>query len=293
MNYEPTPPAHTPLQRQLMRAIVTHARDAGLRRGDALSQLALARQFGVSRTPIRAALAQLSDLGVVDLADGSVRIADLKAAPEVDTTDDPDPVESLMAAIARDRHEGRLGEEVSESDLMRRYGQSRTEVVEALRRMGDLGLVRRKPGFGWKFEEQMDAAAKRESYRFRLLIEPAALLEPGYHADPDWLSRSRTQHLRYRERRWRPEHAIGFFEMNAEFHSQLVAFSGNRWMVQAIEQQNALRRLRNWSWRLDDDRVAQSCDDHLNVLEALLAGDLTSASAALGRHIETTMDSVG
>lgn len=293
MNYVPMPPAQTPLQRQLMRAIVIHARDSGLQRGDALNQLALAKQFGVSRTPVRAALARLSDLGVVDLAGGSVRIADLEAALDVDTADNPDPVETLMAAIARDRHEGRIAEEASESDLMRRYEQSRTEVVEALRRMGDLGLVRRKPGFGWRFEAQMDAAAKRESYRFRLLIEPAALLEPSYRADPDWLARSRTQHQRYRERRWRPEHAIGFFEMNAEFHRQLVAFSGNRWMVQAIEQQNALRRLRNWSWRLDDDRVAQSCDDHLAVLEALIADDLSSASTALRRHIETTMDSVG
>ena len=293
MNFVSTVPAETPLQRQLMRAIVAHARDAGLRRGDALNQLALAKRFGVSRTPVRAALARLTEAGFVDVSDGSVRIADLNAVPDADATNDPDPIEALMAAIARDRHEGHIGEEVSESDLMRRFGQSRTEVVEALRRMGDLGLVRRKPGFGWRFEVQMDAAAKRESYRFRLLIEPAALLEPGYRTDPDWLARSRVQHLRYRERRWRPEHAIGFFEMNAEFHRQLVAFSGNRWMVQAIEQQNALRRLRNWSWRLDDDRVAQSCDDHLAVLDALTAGDLSSASAALRRHIETMMDSVG
>jgi DNA-binding GntR family transcriptional regulator len=293
MNYAPKEPSETPLQRQLMRAIISHAREAGLHRGDALSQLGLARRLGVSRTPVRAALARLSELGVVDLSEGGARIADLEAGPQLADNDEPDSIEGLMAAIARDRHEGRIGEEVSESDLMRRHERSRGEVVEALRRMGDLSLVRRKPGFGWRFEAPMDAASKRESYRFRLLIEPAALIEPGYHADPAWLAHSRKQHLHYRNRRWRPEHAIGFFEMNADFHRQLVAFSGNRWMVQAIEQQNALRRLRNWSWRLDDDRVAQSCDDHLAVLEALIAHDTSSASSALRRHIETTMESVG
>lgn len=293
MGFPSTIQAETALQRQLMRAIVSHARDSGLGPGDALNQLALARRFGVSRTPVRAALARLSDLGIVDLGDGAVRIADLGAAPDLDHADEPDPVEALMAVIARDRHEGRLGPEVSESDLMRRYDRSRAEVVEALRRMADLGLVHRKRGFGWRFEAEMDAPAKRESYRFRLLIEPAAILEPGYAPDAAWLSRSRAQHLRYRERRWRPEHAIAFFEMNAEFHRQLVAFAGNRWMTQAIAQQNSLRRLRNWSWRLDDDRVGQSCDDHLAVLEALIAGDRTGAAAALRRHIETTMDSIG
>jgi len=287
----------TQLQRQLMHAIAAHVRDTGLRPGDRLSLLALARRFGVSRSPVRAALARLSELGVVDQSDGQARVVDPDAAPDLAASPasvhSPDPTEALMAAIARDHQEGRIGAEVSESDLMRRLGHGRAEIVAALRRMADLGLVQRKPGFGWRFADQMDPAARRESYRFRLILEPAALMEPGYCPDPAWLRDCRDRHRRYRDQRWQPDHAIGFFEMNAEFHRQLVAYAGNRWTLHAIEQQNSLRRLRNWSWRLDDERVRDSCIEHLAVLEALLAGDTGAAAEALRRHIQSTMDSVG
>ena len=66
MSHPATPTPDTPLQRQLMRAITTHMREAGLQPGDTLSLLALARRFGVSRSPVRVALARLSELGVVD-----------------------------------------------------------------------------------------------------------------------------------------------------------------------------------------------------------------------------------
>jgi DNA-binding GntR family transcriptional regulator len=287
----------TRLQRQLMRAITAHLRESGLQPGDTLSLQALARRFGVSRSPVRAALARLAELGVVDQTGGGARVIDPDAAPDLTgapvTEEVPDATEALMAAIARDHFEGRIGAEVSESELIRRHGRSRAEIVAALRRMADFGLVHRKPGFGWRFADEIDHDARRESYRFRLILEPAALMEPGYRPDPVWLRDCRDRHRRYRDQSWQPDHAIGFFEMNAEFHRQLVAFSGNRWMIQAIEQQNSLRRLRNWSWRLDDDRVRDSCNEHLAVLDALIAGDTPGAAQALRRHIESTMESVG
>jgi len=282
----------TALQRRLMHDIAAHLRAEGLGPGAPVNLLALARRFGVSRSPVRAALGRLSLLGVVEMHDGAVRVAD-PAALDPDAPPEPDPVETLMAAIARERFEGQLPAEVSEADLMRRTGSPRRPLVEALRRMAGLGLVQRKPGHGWRFAEEADARATEESYRFRLLVEPGAMREPGYAPDLGWVAEAQAGHRRYLHRRWQPEHAIGFFEMNAAFHRQLVAFSGNRWMVQAIEQQNSLRRLRNWSWRLDDDRVRESCVEHLAVLDALAAGDTRAAAEALHRHIAATMESVG
>lgn len=286
------PIPETPLQRRLMRAIRDHVREARLGPGDTLSQLGLAERFGVSRSPVRAALSRLEALGVVEIADGTVRLTDPARFPELGPVEGGDPVEGLMAAIARSRHEGRLGRDVSESDLMRRLSRPRGEVVEALRRMAALGLVRRKPGFGWRFEEEPDRAARRESYRFRMIVEPAALREPGYAADRAWLVEARARHRRFAEAAPGPDQAIAFFELNAAFHRQLVAFSGNRFLIAAIDQQNSLRRLRNYSWRLDDDRVAESCADHIGVLDALIEGDTEGAARALHAHIESTMRSI-
>lgn len=287
------PIAETPLQRHLIRAFVETAARDGWARGTPINQQALAARFGVSRSPLRAALTRLARLGVVEAGADGMRVADLGRAPALDTVAETDPVERLMAEIARDRHCGTLPESVSENDLMRRYAAPRRPVVTALRRMATLGLVARKPGFGWQFAAGADSPEqRRESYRFRLIVEPAALREPGYRPDVGWLKASRDQHHAYMERATQAVEAVAFFEMNAEFHRRLVTFSGNRFLVRAIEHMNALRRLRNYSWMLADARVAQSCAEHIDVLDRLIGGDTEAAAAALYRHIAGTMDAV-
>jgi DNA-binding GntR family transcriptional regulator len=197
--------------------------------------------------------------------------------------------EALLARVARDRHQGLLEADVTEADLMRRYGATRADVVAALKRLADLGIVMRKPGFGWRFLAATETAdEKRAAYRFRLAVEPAALLEPGYHADADWVARMRDEHARYLDATWRDGDAVAFFEMNAAFHLGLVSFSGNRFFIQATEQQNSLRRLRNYSWRLGEARVRVSCSEHLSILDALSAGDPVEAARRLSHHLSTT-----
>ena len=94
------------------------------------------------------------------------------------------------------RESGALGEEPSENELMRLYDLSRPAMQRILSRLSDLGLVERKPGHGWRFQPTTaDEALRGESYRFRLLLEPAGLLEPSFRADHDWLAQMRARHL--------------------------------------------------------------------------------------------------
>jgi DNA-binding GntR family transcriptional regulator len=281
------------LQRRLAADIAAFVREERLVAGAQLNQLALAERFGVSRTPVRAALTLLAESGLIRLNPRGVEVANpeaaLPAAAALAPAEDDDPIEALIAAVARDRHHGHLPEDVTEADLMRRYGEGRASIVAALRRLGELGLVARKAGFGWRFLVAAETAdEKAAAYRFRLAIEPAALLEPGYTADPAWLDRIRRQHERYLRGAWRDQQAVAFFEMNAGFHSGLVGFSGNRFFIQATEQQNSLRRLRNYSWRLGPDRVRISCEEHLAVLEAVAARDMAEAARRMERHLAGT-----
>jgi DNA-binding GntR family transcriptional regulator len=280
------------LQRRLAAEIATLVRDEGMAAGASLNQLALAERFGVSRTPVRAALTLLAESGLIRFNPRGVEVANPQAAlpaAALGVADDDDPIETLIGAIARDRHHGQLPEDVTEADLMRRYGESRPSIVAALRRLAALGLVARKAGFGWRFLAGAETAQeKAAAYRFRLAIEPAALLEPGYAADPAWLDRMRRQHERYLRGAWRDQQAVAFFEMNAAFHQGLVAFSGNRFFIQATEQQNSLRRLRNYSWRLGPERVRISCEEHITVLDAVARADMAAAAAAMERHLSGT-----
>lgn len=277
----------TDLQKRLMRSILDHIREAGLEEGTTLNQLALAERFGVSRTPVRAALQQLHELGAVCIGENGVVVTDANCAPP----DDPivDPIEEIVFTISRDRHNGLIGTDVTENDLIRRYGVSRSQVVAALRRMASLGMVARKPGFGWRFEPLESREARFEGYRLRLLVEPAAILEPGFAPDPAWLQDIRSRHVEFLKRSWRDEFAVPLFDMNAEFHETLAEASNNRYLAQVVRQQIDLRRLRNYSWRLPSSRVLDSTNDHVGVLDALLDGDRAAASELMRRHIDSTM----
>lgn len=282
-------PALTDLQKRLIRSISDHIRDEGMAPGSAINQLALAEQLGVSRTPIRAALQHLQELGAVSI-DGGVHVADPAKLPSSEMSD---PVEDLVFAISRDRHSGDLGSEVTENDLMRRYSASRGQVIAALRRMGTLGLVSRKAGFGWRFEPLETKEAQIEGYRLRLLVEPASFLEPGFAPDRAWLEDIRKRHNQVLGRKWRDEFAVPLFDMNAEFHQTLAEASNNRYFAQVVRQQIELRRLRNYSWRVPSSQAAQSSREHLIVLDALLDEDRLAASQGMAEHIRQTMAKFG
>lgn len=278
---------HSALQLRLAAQIAEWIRREGMQPGEPINQLQLAERFGVSRTPVKAALQCLSDAGAVRFRARGVEVVDVSAARSGET---PlvDPADHLIRRLAADRYRGDLAQEVSEADLMRRYCEPRPAIVAALRRLAELGVVSRKPGFGWRFMAAETPDEKRAAYSFRMALEPAALLEPGYHADASWIADMHTRHRRFLAKTWCDSDAVAFFEMNADFHLGLVSFSQNRFFVQATTQQNSLRRLRNYSWRLGPERVRVSCKEHLGILAAVGSGNLAKAALLLRDHLAAT-----
>jgi DNA-binding GntR family transcriptional regulator len=180
-----------------------------------------------------------------------------------------------------------LPQEVSESDLMRRYDVTRPFLLRVLMQLAEVALVERKPGNGWAFLPSLeDASARRESYEFRLLIEPSALLADGFELESRWLEEARRQHEAFLSASWRETSSIALFEMNAAFHEGLVAASGNRYMLLAVRQQNRLRRFSNYDWVYGFERVQVSCREHLEILDRLESGEREVAAALLRRHLE-------
>ena len=66
----------------------------------------------------------------------------------------------------------------------------------------------------------------------------------------------------------------------------IAAGSSNTFIVQAVQQQNRLRRLLNLQWSYGEDRIVQSCVEHLDILTALEKNDLQWASTLMRRHLE-------
>ncbi|WP_448955685.1 GntR family transcriptional regulator [Labrys neptuniae] len=279
----------TRLRQDLLDRIVRLIHDEALQPGARLNENRLAQDLGVSRTPIRAALDQLAAGGFVGRRPN--RGVELIALPPpLDPPRSTDLEDELLVRIAHDHERQDLPVDISEAELMKRYGVSRQRVREALARLEELDIVERKAGYGWHFADLLrDESATQESYRFRILVEPAAILEPDFALRPGWAAEMRERHAAAlaaaRTGQWSASASIAFFETNAAFHEGIGAASGNRYLAHAIRRQSKLRRLSNYDWTYGRDRVEISCREHMEILDRLEAGDFEVAAALMRRHL--------
>jgi DNA-binding GntR family transcriptional regulator len=286
----PTPKAApSRLQRELSAGILELIRAEKLAPGTRLAEVALAERLQVSRTPVRAALKLLARRRLIRVGESrgyfvtdTVLPAQMPPAKPA-----PDEADRLFVAIARDRRSGRLPADVSERDLMQRYDATRPVVQRVLTRLAEVAAVQRKPGHGWRFQPIIaDAQARAESYRYRIVIEPAGLLEPGFRLDPAWTAEMRRRHQETMKRPWSDTASIALYDMNAAFHEGLAAASGNRFLLVAVQQQNRLRSFANYDWTYGYERVLVNCREHLAILDRLEAGERDAAATLMRRHLE-------
>lgn len=277
----------TRLQQDLAERIIQLAREDGLAAGAWLNENNLAKRLNVSRTPVRAALSHLEGQGIV-LRHPNKGVELVSALPiPADSGGSPDETDLALVRIARDRESGALGDDVSELELMRRYEMARPEIQRTLKRLAELEMVERKPGYGWRFlHESSDSSLRMERYRFRMLLEPMGILEPGFRLDEHWATEMLRRHRQSLTQPWRESSSVAFYEMNAAFHEGLAAASGNRFIHSAIRRENQMRRLSNYDWGSGIERVQVSCVEHIEILERLLAGDREIASVLMRRHLQ-------
>jgi DNA-binding GntR family transcriptional regulator len=164
---------------------------------------------------------------------------------------------------------------------------SRLQVQRILNRMGREGLAERKPGRGWMFMPFLDSAkAYNEGYRYRMIIEPAALLEPGYRVDKALFERVRREQLAMLDggiERWsRAE----LFRVGAEFHEAIVACADNAFLLDGLRKLNQVRRLLEYRANVDRTRLYKQSEEHLMLLDLIEAGDRMEASHRLRQHLD-------
>jgi len=276
------------LQARLAGRILIHARERGFGPGAWLSENALAQSFGVSRTPVRGALAVLSKRGLVNVVPRqgyvlkrAVRDQDLEPYADFSSEDD-----KLVQRMAADRFAGTLPDNVSETDLMRRYGVARGSLARVLNGLVQDNVIERRNGHGWRFLPALDATQLHEdSYRFRLLIEPACVLEPSFRLDKARAQRLRETHVALLADGLEKLSSIKFFELNAEFHEFVAACSRNRFLEQAVIHQNRLRRFFSYIAVFGPERMRVACSEHVAILDRLLAGEREHAATLLWRHL--------
>ena len=276
------------LQTRLAGRILIHVKERGYAPGALISENALAQTFGVSRTPIRGALAVLSKRGLLNVVPRrgyvlkrAIRDQDLELYSDLASEDD-----KLVQQMAADRFSGELPDNVTETELMRRYDVARGALARVLNTLVLDNVIERRSGHGWRFLPALNVTQLHEdSYRFRLLIEPACILEPGFRLDKPRAQRLRQIHVELLSDGLEKLSSGKFFELNAEFHEFVASCSRNRFLEQAVIHQNRLRRFFSYIAVFAPERMRVSFSEHVAILDRLMAGEREHAATLLWRHL--------
>ncbi len=256
--------------------------------GEHVGAQQVANRYGVSRTPVREALNTLEARGLLRRQANRgyfvpENISDtLRHWHEDQRNKAIDPYQQL----ANDWLVNRIPEEVTEQYIRQEYGWTKTRVNEILLRATREGWAERKEGYGWRF---LPVAKTPESfeqiYRFRLSIEPAALMEPAFSINRKVLT----------EQRRLQEHMLDtdlgsmldetLLANGSIFHEEIMKLSGNPFFLMALQRVNRMRRLMEYRAKIDHDRLIVQCTEHLEILDLLEKGDVVEASYKMRQHL--------
>lgn len=276
---------------KLAEKILEIALDSGFHIGDRLAESALATSCNVSRTPIRNALKLLEQRGIAQKAPegGFVLAREPGPKPLPAPTDIKNTRDHLIEHIVRDRASRRLGSAVTISDLARRYDVPRTAALNALETLHADGMVTKAEGQSWLFSRiPGDRAGQTESYAFRLLLEPEAILSDGYHIDP-----KRTGTVRFQTETLlaRGDNAIATTQFQAAdlaFHNLIARSCPNPYVSGALLAHHRLRHLPGAPFGISDFRMRQALEEHLRILDSVEQDHFAMAADLMRVHLRVS-----
>ena len=285
--------------RSIASKIVELIKTDGMEVGSHLPAQMLADRLRVSRSPVNEALALLHEKGVLSRErNRGFFLARPVETPLADVVDalglaEADVVTSVYFEIADDLLKGSLPQTFSEHLIRTRYGLTHAQLNAVLGRIAQEGWAERKPGYGWQFSSMLTTPdSLLQSYRLRLALEPAALLEPGFRLERSVLERCRAAEQHLLDGGIQTATADQLHERGVRFHESLVEASGNPFFIDTIKRVNRVRRLLSYRSMQDRQRYTRHCRQHLQVLSLLEKDRNEEASVALHAHLKHTLDAL-
>lgn len=280
--------------KSIPRLILEFIRDENLALGNHLPAQVLADRFNVSRTPVNEALALFEKKGLLKrephrgyfLAQKVDKKTEKKLGISVG-----DVVTDTYFQIADDVLKGNMPMTVSESLIKVKYELTAAQLKAVLQRIAHEGWAQRKPGYGWEFSNMLSTPdSLLQSYRLRLALEPAALLEPSYQLDPCVLEKCRDAEYHLLDGGIETDTPDQLHERGVRFHESLVEASRNPFFIDTIRRVNRVRRLISYRSMKDRKRYVEHCQQHLQVLDLLAKGKRVDAAEMMRKHLQRTLE---
>jgi DNA-binding GntR family transcriptional regulator len=278
-------PAHKLDLRSEVLALLTDQKAAP---GDRLYESRIARTLDVSRQPVRNALDQLCQEGLVMVLPqkGYVLQSDLPSDLPYAVGDAGQAVEACYLALVDDHFTQQLPANVTEQEMLRRYEVKPAILNRALSRAATEGWAARKPGNGWLFSEIVrQPGAYDELMHFRAMFEPEALRHIQPHRDAQALQRLRQRQEESVTHQDTMTH-MELFRRGAEFHETLMQLSGNTFALDTLKRLNVIRRIFVYRKRLPDPNyINDHVAEHLEILTLLEHNKVSQACDLMRTHL--------
>jgi DNA-binding GntR family transcriptional regulator len=177
-----------------------------------------------------------------------------------------------------------------EADLSERFGASRGNVRSALLELTAEGLVERVQNRGARVRA-ISLTEAIEITEVRMVLEGLCAARAATRLTDDDRDRLRGIGTAMQEA-VRSGDLLGYSELNRQLHALIRELGGQstaRAVLERLRGQNVRHQFR---LALHPGRAAVSLPQHLEIIEALCAGDSDAAEAAVRRHLRSVIDTL-
>jgi DNA-binding GntR family transcriptional regulator len=119
--------------------------------------------------------------------------------------------------------------------------------------------------------------------RYRIVVEPAAMLEPTFILDRRALEACYAEQVALFENAGSGLSPAEIFERGSRFHQVVLECSQNPFFINGLAQVNKVRRLIEYRETLGR---LERCREHARIAELLLNGAREEAAALMRKHLE-------
>ena len=122
------------------------------------------------------------------------------------------------------------------------------------------GWTERLPGRGWTFIPLLTSEFTYEQIcRYRIVVEPAAMLEPTFVLDRPALEACRREQMALFNGGGNGLSPVEIFESGSRFHQTVLACSSNPFFINGLDQANRVRRLMEYRKTLHSPHWLRRC----------------------------------
>ncbi|HEY2204676.1 MAG TPA: GntR family transcriptional regulator [Pseudonocardia sp.] len=177
-----------------------------------------------------------------------------------------------------------------EADLSERFGASRASVRTALVQLTSEGLVERVQNRGARVRA-VSLAEAVEITEVRMVLEGLCAAKAAQQLTDDDRDRLRAMGSAMRAAVATGD-LLGYSELNTQLHALVRSLAGQATARSILERLRGQNVRHQFQLAMHPGRPSVSLPQHLEIIEALCAGDPEAAEAAMRRHLRSVIDTL-